>query len=29
MGEGGVKKSGKMSDIAYGWPLSCLLVAVA
>ena len=28
-GEGGVKKSGKMSDIAYGWPLSCLLVAVA
>ena len=29
MGEGGVKKSGKMSDIVYGWPLSCLLVAVA
>lgn len=29
MGEGGVKKSGKMSDIIYGWPLSCLLVAVA
>ena len=29
MGEGGVKKSGKMSDIIYGCPLSCLLVAVA
>ena len=27
MGEGEVKKSVKMSDILYGWPLSCLLVA--
>ena len=27
MGEGEVKKSGRISDIVYGWPLSCLLVA--
>ena len=27
MGKGEVKKSGRISDIVYGWPLSCLLVA--
>ena len=29
MGTGGIKNSGENGDVVYGWPLSCLLVAVA